>query len=279
MKVYISADMEGSSGITAFNQVNHNSGEFQKYRASWTNDINLLVQGAIDGGASEVLINESHAGMNYLLPDLVHPSAQYISGRLKSKNQMEGIDDTFDVVFLFAHARAGQPGVLSHSFVMPDIFDMKLNDISVGELGLNATLAGIYGVPVGLVIGDNETAKEAKELMPGVETVITKEYITQFTAKCLELSKVNSNLKKLSKEVVENKNKFKPLTINPPYKLEVLFTIPAMVELISYIPGMKVLGSRKVSYETDDYLELTRIRILIVNLARITGEQLRRESM
>lgn len=279
IKVYISADMEGASGITSFHQVSENNKEFENYRISWTNDINSLIQGAIEGGADEILVNEGHCGMNYLLPDLIHPSAQYISGRLKSKNQMEGIDKTFDVAFLFAHARAGQPGVLSHSFVVPDIFDIKLNDMPIGELGLNAALAGTLDVPIGLVIGDDATASEAKELIPNVRTVITKEYITHFTAKCFSSETVNKELRKTAKEVVENIKTFTPYFVKPPYKLEVSFTIPAMTELISYIPGVKVIEPRKIVYETSDYMDLTRIRILIINLARLIGDQVRRSNI
>lgn len=278
-KVYISADMEGASGITSFHQVSENKREFEHHRVSWTNNINLLIQGALDGGAKEILVNESHDGMNYLLPDLIHPAAQYISGRLKSKNQMEGIDETFNIAFLFAHARAGQAGVLSHSFVVPDIFDIKLNDLSIGELGLNAAMAGAYNVPVGLVIGDDATSNEAVEIMPNVRTVITKEYITQFTAKCLPSDKVNNDLRNAAKEVVKNYKNFEPLIIEPPYRLEVTFTIPAMTELISYIPGVKVIEPRRVIFESNNYLELTKIRILIVNLAKLIGNQVRAASL
>ena len=279
IKVYISADMEGASGITSFHQVSENKKEFEQHRISWTNNINLLVQGALNGGASEVLVNESHDGMNYLLPSQLHPKAHYISGRLKSKNQMEGIDEGFDIAFLFAHARAGEAGILSHSFVVPDIFDIKLNDLPVGELGLNAVMAGIYNVPVGSVIGDDATADEATDLMPDVKAVITKKHITQFTAKCLPGDEVNFNLENMAKEAVENYKSFKPLVIKPPYKLEVTFTIPAMTELISYIPGVEVVNPRKVIFKSDDYLEVTKIRILMVNLAKLIGNQVRSASI
>ena len=275
MKVYISADMEGASGISSFHQVKPSSKEFEAYRRIWTQNINQLVEGALEAGATEVLVNEGHDGMDYLSPDQLHPKAQRIAGRLKPKNQMEGIDSSFDIAFLFCHARAGQHGVLSHSFVAPDIWEMRLNGQPIGEVGLNIIMAAQYHVPVGLIIGDQATYEEAREMVPSILPVITKKCITQFTAHCNSQESILENLRNQASKAVKAVDSFSLYDPKPPYKLEVTFTVPAMVELISYIPGMVVTGSRSVSYTCDDYLELTKIRILIVNLARMIGEQLR----
>lgn len=275
MKVYLSADMEGASGISAFNQVKRNSKEFEAYRRTWTMDINQLVEGAIAGGADEIHVNEGHDEMNYIYPDLIHPKARLIEGRLKSKNQMEGIDDSFDVAFILCHARAGQQGVLSHSFIAPDIWEMRLNGEPIGEVGLNMVMASQFGVPVGLIIGDDTTYAEAKELVPNINAVVTKDCITQFTANCRSHEEVMSQLYAQAEKTVKNAKEFALYKPKAPYTLDVTFTIPAMTELISYIPGVKVTSTRSVSFTSDDYFELTRVRILIVNLTRMIGDQLR----
>jgi len=275
MKVYISADMEGTSGISSFHQVTPNNTDFEKYKSIWTKDINALIEGAIEAGATDILVNEGHNGMNYILPDMLHPKARLISGRLKPKNQMEGIEEGFDVAFLLCHAMAGKKGVLSHSFVMSDIYEMKLNGLPIGEIGLNVLMASEYGVPVGLIVSDNVGCDEAAELVPNIKRVETKTCITQFTAKWNPYEEVINNLKKQAFDAVKEANTFSRYSVSAPYTLDVTFSVSAMVELISYIPGIQVTGGRSVSYTCSDYLELTKVRILIVNLARMIGEQLK----
>jgi len=275
MRVYISADMEGASGISSFHQVKANNGDFERYRAIWTENINALIEGAIAGGATSILVNEGHDGMNYIYPDKLHPAAQLIAGRLKSKNQMEGIDTGFDVAFVFCHAMAGQPGVLSHSFIVPDIWEMRLNGEPIGEIGLNFIMASQFDVPVGLIIGDKTACAEARKMVPNIREVVTKECITQFTARWRSGEEVNENLRKQAEAAVREASSFEKFDPKGPYTLDVTFTIPAMVELISYIPGMEVTSPRSVRFVSDDYIELTKVRILIVNLARMIGDALR----
>lgn len=274
MKVFISADMEGAFGITTFHQVSASNSEFQTYRKVWIDDLNALASGAFEAGATEVLVNESHEGMNYIHPDLIDPRITYISGRLKALNQMEGLDKSFATAFLFAHAKAGSDGILAHSYIPPDIFEMKLNGQPIGEMGLNAAVAGLMDVPIGLVIGDDYTKIEAEELIPGVDTVVTKNHITQFTAYNYPKQQIREQLKEKAYQAVKNIKKayYRP---QGPYTLEVTFIYPVMKELVSYIPNMKVTGPRTVEYSCDDYFELTKIRILIVNLTKMIGLQVR----
>lgn len=267
--------MEGTSGISSFSQVKGNTKDFDVYRRIWTQDINMLIEGAVAGGANEILVNEGHDGMNYIYPDQLHPKARLIEGRLKSKNQMHGVDGGYDVAFILCHARAGQQGVLSHSFIAPDIWEMRLNGEPIGEIGLNVLMASHFDVPVGLIVGDDAACAEAAELVPEINSVATKECITQFTANCFSREVVSSRLRDEAEKTVKEIEKFSLHKVKGPYTLDVVFTIPAMTELISYIPGVKVTSPRSVSYTCDDYLELTKVRILIVNLSRMIGDQLR----
>jgi D-amino peptidase len=274
MKVYISADMEGAIGITAFQQVSSNYPEFHHFRNVWLDDINALAAGAFDAGAKTVLVNESHELMNYILPERLDPRITFISGRIKRWNQMEGLDPSFSTAFLFAHAKAGSEGLLAHSYVPPDIFEMKLNGMPIGEMGLNAAAAGLKGVPISLVIGDDKTYEEAREFLPDVEAVITKDHITQFTAANRPVEEVRAALRQKAYEAVKHKggSLFAP---QPPYTLEVTFIYPIMKELPSYIPGVNITGPRSIAYTSNDYAELTQVRILIVNLTKMIGMQVR----
>jgi len=150
---------------------------------------------------------------------------------------------------------------------------MKLNNIPIGELGLNAGWAGFLNVPVGLVIGDDKAAQEAKELMPDVSTAITKTHISQFTAKCLSASRSQDYLQKTAAQAVRDKNNYKPLKFGAHFELEITFSIPAMAEIVAYIPGVERKNERTIVYKTTDYEELIKIRILATNLAKSIGDQ------
>lgn len=275
MKVYISADIEGATGVTAYKQVVAGRAEFSKACLSWIEDLNKLAEGAFAAGAEQVLINDAHASMDNLIADKIHPKVEYISGYLKPLNQMEGLDQTFKLVFLFTHARAGLMGVLSHSYVLPDVYLIKLNGQAIGELGLNSLLAAYYGVPVGLVIGDDATAREAQDFIPGVETVITKNCIDQFTARCYTPEVTGRLLQEQAFQVVKRYQEFKPLIIDQEFNLEITFTMPAMASLVSYVPGVQKVDARTVSFLHHDFLQVLQFRIVATNLAKSIGDQLR----
>ncbi len=275
MKIYISADMEFASGITSPAQVTAGSSRFEEGRRLWMADLHSLVQGALEGGASAILINEAHGLMDNLDPCEVHPAAQFISGYVKAGNQMEGLDSDFDLVFLLTHARAGGPGTLSHTYMLPDIYRIRLNGQEIGELGLNALWAGCHEVAVGLVVGDDAAVREARELLGDVETVVTKESLDQFTAKCLAPAVCRDRLRKAAARAVARAASFRPFHRPGPFEMEITFTMPAMASFAALVPGVVKVDPLTIRFAYDDYDLVQRTRIVTTNLARIIALQVR----
>ncbi len=275
MKVFISADIEGATGITSYKQVVAGRKEFEKARLFWIEDLNKLTEGAVEAGADVVVINEAHASMDNILADKLHPRAEFVSGYIKPMNQMQGLDDSFNIAFLFNHARAGSMGVLSHSFVMPDVYLLELNGEPIGELGLNALWAGTMGVPIGLIIGDDAAAEEGRDFIPGVKTAVTKKCIDQFTAQCLTPEETGKELKQKAYQVVKKATSFQPVRPKEENTLEITFTMPAMATVVSYVPGVDRVSERTVSFTSRDYQEVQHFRIVATNLAKNIGDQLR----
>jgi D-amino peptidase len=188
MKIYISADFEGVAGIVDRHQCFPGSSDFEISRRNWIKEINAVVEGALTAGGTEFVVNEAHALMNYMIPEVLHPKASFISGYVKPDNQMEGIDPSFKGAVILGHAMAGTSGaVLNHAYVMRDVVDMRLNGERIGEFGLNAYWAAYYGVPTILVVGDDKFEAEAKALIPKIEVAVVKRGISQFTAHNLPL--------------------------------------------------------------------------------------------
>ena len=186
MKIYISADFESATGAVSGEQMTHGRPGYEETRRLWMGDLNAAIEGAIEGGATGILVNEAHYPVRNILPELLHQDAEFITGYLKLGNEVEGVEN-MDGVFMFTHSMAGtENGVLSHTFLGREIYGVWLNDRKVGELAINAAVAGYYDVPIILVVGDSAVGYEAKELLgDDVVTVSLKDGIDRYTARCI----------------------------------------------------------------------------------------------
>jgi D-aminopeptidase len=174
MRVYISVDMEGVAGVVHQDQTDpvdpRHAGEYNRFRRLMPGEANAAIEGALAAGASAVLVNDSHWLMRNLLAEELHPAAELLSGGPKLRSMVEGVELGFDAaLFVGYHARAGAPhAIIDHTYTSR-VHEARLNGRPVGELAINAALAGTYGVPVAMVSGDLALAAEASELLgPGV---------------------------------------------------------------------------------------------------------------
>jgi D-amino peptidase len=260
MKVFISADMEGIAGKVHWEfSKESDSAEWDRDRQIMSEHVKAAIEGAIEGGASEIVINDSHMSMRNLAIDRFDfEQVEIITGQPKPLCMMEGIDNTYSAAFLIGyHGMSGaHPGVLNHSFCPLSIREIKINGIPVGELGVNAGIAGYFNVPIALVAGDNVMAEEAQARMGDVEVAIIKKALNMTTAKCLPLKAANELIKQKSRSAVQRCKDMKPLVYDTPTELEVDFFMTNMADAAALIPDSRRKGGTKVSYISSDYLEL-----------------------
>ena len=187
MKVFISSDIEGTAGIADWEQVRGPGAEYELGRRLLTDEVNAAIDGAVEAGASHVLVNDAHRTMYNIRPGDLHHHASYLSGRHKPLYMMEGLDATFDAVFMVAYhgAIGAERAILSHTYNPAAIWEARLNGVAVGESALNALVALEHRVPVVLITGDDATAEEARPFLPEVEAVVVKRSITRFAAESL----------------------------------------------------------------------------------------------
>lgn len=175
MKILISTDIEGVAGVFHSEQVRAGNGEYERARAWMTAEANAAVQGAIAGGAEEILVNDSHGGFRNLLPDGLDERARLVLGKPRYLGMMGGLEDGCDAVFMIGyHSRSQGRGILAHtinSFAFARVF---INGMELGEAGLYGALAGEMGVPVILGTGDDAFIEETRDTFPGAEWVQTK---------------------------------------------------------------------------------------------------------
>lgn len=272
MKVYISADMEGISHHTGWAMVEPGSAMYPAAAERMTREVAAAVGGAFAIGASEVHVNDSHDGMRNLIPELLDFRAILVSGAPKPWSMMQGIDGSFDLAFFVGyHAMGGGMGVLAHTFSLAPL-DVRVNGIPLGETGLNALLAGHFGVPVGLVSGDDVLAAEVEKIMPWAERVVVKTAMNRFAAASLSPKLAQEAIREGAMRAIARKSEMKPFTIPAPYHLNVTFTQAGQADVAAICPGAERVGAREVAVAAEDPLLLHRAFRTLVTLAGAARE-------
>jgi D-amino peptidase len=175
MKILISTDIEGVAGVFHAEQVRAGNGEYERARAWMTAEANAAVQGAIAGGAEEILVNDSHGGFRNLLPDGLDERARLVLGKPRYLGMMGGLEEGCDAVFMIGyHSRSQGRGILAHTINSFAFARVLINGMELGEAGLYGALAGEMGVPVILGTGDDVFIAETRDTFPGAEWVQTK---------------------------------------------------------------------------------------------------------
>ena len=273
MLVYVSVDMEGVAGVVHEDQTDpidpRHAGEYNRFRRLMLGEANAAIEGALASGAERIVVNDSHWWMRNLLPDELHPAAELVSGSTKARSMMEGVELGFDAaLFVGYHAMAGTArAVIDHTYT-DRVHEARLNGRPVGELAINAALAGTYDVPVALVSGDQALAAEARALLgPLVETVVVKEAVGRFAARSVSPSEACRRIREGVGAALGRAHA--PFRLPPPIRLEVDFELAHMADMAELAPGSVRTGGRTVSYTHDDYREVFRAWRALYNLAGV----------
>ncbi|GAA4704607.1 M55 family metallopeptidase [Brevibacillus fulvus] len=268
MKLYLSADMEGISGIVDPTYINPGMENYERGRQLMTGDLNAVIEAALECGAEEIVVSDSHHTMNNILLEQLHPKAQLLCGTPRDFSMVQGLDSHFDAaLFIGYHSRQGAPGVLSHTMTGV-IRNMYINGQLVGEFGFNAIYAGLCGVPVCMVSGDDQIAAEAKQLIPQIQTAIVKKAVSRTAALCLSLEDSRAELRQKTKEALRNLSACAPLRTETPMQLTIEFAHTGEAEMAAIIPGSTYEpGTTRATCQVRDQYELYRTMRAMINLA------------
>lgn len=260
MKVLISADMEGATGVTWPADVEPGTEQWQRCRAMFTSDVNGAIAGLFDGGADEVLVNEAHATMRNLLLEQLDERATMITGRHKALTMVEGIQsgDVDGVVFLGYHAGAGAEGVLAHTYLPNSITGVWVNGDPASEGRLNALVAAEYGTPVVLVTGDDRACVDAATYAPLARTVAVKDYVSRYAARCRPPARTFADIRAGAKEAAALAVRHEPSTDRGPYTVEIEVDATQLADFAGMVPTVERLAERRVSYTAGSAHDLIR---------------------
>lgn len=257
MRVFISVDMEGITGVVNWEEVSESGKDYDYFRRMMSKEANAAVEGALAAGATEVIVRDAHGSARNILPDLLNQKAKLIrdwSGG--PKGMMEGIDTSFAAaVFIGFHAKAGTPDALLRHTSSGSVTDFSVNGISMPEAGYNALIAGSYRVPVAFVAGDKAVCEQVKVLFAPLEVVAVKEGIGS-AALTLHPDVAHARIRAGVEKALRNLKSAKPYVLPPPYTLVIKLKQEEQVHRGSFYPGAKRTGEWELTYTANSILEL-----------------------
>jgi D-amino peptidase len=266
MRVLVSADMEGATGVTWTADVSPGTEQWQRMRRLFTGDVNACVDGLIAGGASEVLVNEAHSSQRNLLLEDLDERATMLTGRHKPLSMMQGIDSRPDgVVFLGYHAGAGARGVLAHTYLENSVTGVWLDGVPASEGRLNAALATEHGVPVLLVTGDDQACVDAAGYAAEALTVAVKRCVSRYAAVCLPPARTSALIRDAASRAMSAAGL--GAAAPAPHRIEVEFDATHLADAAAVVPTVELIGERRVAFDAPSMTEAMKAFKVVTAIA------------
>ena len=272
MKVFLSSDMEGTAGVVDWDQCVGDGPEAAAGRALLLAEVNAAIEGAVAGGATEIVVNDSHYKMRNLPAGALAGGASYISGSHKPLYMMQGLDGSFDaVLFVSYHGSVGAPAGLSHTYNPRAVMEARLGGVVTGEAGINALVAAHYGVPVVLVTGDRCACEETAALIPGVHAAVVKEHISRLAAHSLHPARARALIRETAQRAIEGAAGASPPPLGSA-TLEISVRTTDIAEAASWVRGVERTGPRELRFTGEDPLAVYRSFCAAILLTRAVAE-------
>lgn len=260
LKLYISADMEGVVGVVSADQLGPGGFEYERFREFMTAELNACIEAARAAGATEILVSDSHGNGQNLLIEKLPEDVMVVRSWPRPLGMMEGIDASFDgAIFLGYHAStANDRGVRAHTFSSANVTGVRLNGMSMSEAGVNAAIAGHFGVPVIMVSGDNVAVAETQVIVGDVEGAVVKWAKGFHSAQTLTPAAAYEVIRDATTEAIERIDEFEPYRLESPLTLDLSLKHYRPAELLAYLPNVERIGSHTVRFVGQDIVEVSR---------------------
>lgn len=259
MKILISADMEGATGVTWPADCEPGTEQWQRCRVMFTSDVNAAIEGFFAGGVDEVLVNEAHSTMRNLQLEQLDARATMLTGRHKELSMVEGVQtgDVDGVAFVGYHTGAGTEGVLAHTYLPNSITGVWVDDQPASEGYLNALVCAEYGVPVVLVTGDDRTCEAAQTYAPEARTAAVKDYVSRYAAVCRPPARTFADIRAAAEAGVPLSVRHPPRVAGP-FVVEVEVDAAQLVMNACMVPGVERVAERHLRYSSPTAYEMIR---------------------
>jgi len=260
LKVYISVDMEGITGVVSSDQLGPTGFEYQRAREWMTGEALAAIQGARDAGATEIVVSDAHGNGQNLLIDQFPDDITIVRSWPRPLMMMEGIDSSFAAaVFIGYHtSTANVRGVRAHTMSSATLTGLALNGRQVPEGGVNAAIAGYFGVPVVMVSGDDAAVTEVQGFAAGMEGAVVKRAISFHAAATLTPKAGQALIRARVKAGVEKRGRIAPFVIGPQVTTDISFKHYRAAEILAYLPIVTRVDAHTVRFVGRTILEVSR---------------------
>lgn len=271
LAVYLSVDMEGCADVVSWDEVRPSaSPEYARARRIMTGETNAAIAGAGKAGATGFTVNDAHSTMQNLLADDLDPRAALVTGTLKPLYMLEAIQTSrFDAAFFIGYHAGVHVGgaVMAHSYSPRVIYECRLNGVAVGEITINAALAGHYGVPVALVTGDQHVVAETKRFLPWAVTVQTKTSYSASAANSLSPQRAREAIAEGARRAVEDVDGMQPFALSAPATMELDLMVTSQADACAMLPGASRIADRTLRFTGAAFPELFKALVDVVHIA------------
>lgn len=264
MKVYISADIEGITGVTHWDEAMGNSSEAQRSKSQMTKEVSAACIGACEAGVQEILVKDAHgSGRNIDIGGLPMNTKVHRGWSLGPLAMMEGLDESFDcVLFIGYHSGANMGGnPLAHTFSNSKFQEIKLNGELVSEFDLNAMIASYFKVPVVFLSGDESLCNHAKKSHTHIQTVAVLKGMGD-SAISLHPEQSVIHIREGVEKTLKD-NPFKVQTLPASFDFEITFKEAKLAYRASHYPGVELASPKTIFYKTDDYMSFLKMFMFI----------------
>jgi D-amino peptidase len=261
VKVFISVDMEGIGGVVTDQQIGPTGFEYNRFREFMTAEAIAAIEGARAAGATEFVVADAHGNMQNLIIERFGRDVRIVRGSPRPLSMMQGIDSTFSAAFFIGYhsATTNSAGVRAHTISSATFAALKINGKASAESGLNAAIAGYYGVPVALISGDEAAVGELRAMVPTAEGAIVKQSISFHAATVMTPEASQAIIKEKARAAITRLREMR-VYAEPagPVRLELTYKNYTPAEMMAYLPGVERIDAHTIRYTGRNILDLPR---------------------
>jgi D-amino peptidase len=263
IKVFISVDMEGITGVVSPEQLGPDGFEYQRFREFMTAEALAAIEGAREAGATQFVVADSHGNMQNLLIDRFPTDVTIIRGGNRPLSMMHGIDSTFSAaMFIGYHSgTTNTQGVRAHTMSSATFAGVYLNGRSIAESSINAALAGDVGVPVVLVSGDDAAVAEVRALLGDVEAAVVKQAIGFHSAATMTPAAGQALIRSKARAAIGRLRDFKPHRVPGPYTLDIVYKSYMPAAVMALLPGIERRDAHTIRFSAPRLQDVSRFLV------------------
>lgn len=265
MKIYISADIEGVTGATVWDEVIKNSREYPEFRTQMNREVAAACLGAQDAGADTIVVKDAHATARNIIAGELPEAVRLVRGWSQHPyKMMQELDNSFDAAVMIGyHSMAGSDlNPLAHTISHIKIAWMTVNDVPASEFLINAYTAALEKVPLVFISGDQGICDEARAALPSIQTVSVKQGKGGSTIN-VHPDKACKDIRTGVRKALESLDQGRHMVLPERFSVIIQFNECQQAYRAGFYPGARLVKPGRIRFESGDYFDVLRLLLFI----------------